>query len=172
MVVLKQLDFDQNLLGVLPQPFTIHYTKDGKPYQHTPDFLVWRKNAKPLVIDVKPRRHVKTERNARAFAVTRRVTSDIDMDFSIQSEPQKIYLANLSWISAYRRMPNKFREYAESLIERAESPIPFRELIADLSPRTLVMPVAFHLMWQQHLRFDMQKILDEETLISWEVAAE
>lgn len=171
MVVLKQLDFDPTLFGVLPQPFTIHYTKDGKPYRHTPDFLVWRKDAKPLVIDVKPRRSVNTERNARAFAVTRRLTSEIDFDFSIQSEPEKIYLANLSWISAYRRLPNKFSEFAETLVERAESTISFRELIADLSPRSLVVPVAFHLMWQQQLKFDMHQILNEETPIGWEIAA-
>lgn len=63
MMCLKQLYFGIPLVGVLSQPFILHYTFDGKRYWHTLDFLVWCADGNNLLVNVKPARHVPAPHN-------------------------------------------------------------------------------------------------------------
>lgn len=165
MVILKQLDFDPLLVGVLPQPFVLSFAADGTRYRHIPDFLAWRKDCCPLLIDVKPKKYIDKERNKTAFEASRAACSRMGWEYAIESEPSAYFLANLNWLAGFRREPPNFNDFAEDLIERAMYPITISDLLRGFANGTLTRPTLFYLMWSQVITFNMTVMLSDSTMV-------
>ncbi len=115
--LLKILDFNDSVLDVVSQPFTLEYTsKDGKNRKYTPDFLVYFKSlpadsisslsTKPLLIEVKPHKKLKKhwEVFRERFKVAVRYAQKNDFIFKIYDE-ERIRgndLKNIELINRYK----------------------------------------------------------------------
>lgn len=163
MMCLKQLDFGVPLVGVLPQPFVVHYTFENKRWHHTPDYLVWREDGTRLLVNVKPARHVANPRNQRAFRACVDLTQHLNWSYSTQSEPPPVLRANINWLAGYRRHPPGFELYATTLIERAADRPTIAQLLDGVGPEPFVRPVFFHLLWKRQIEFDHDILLTSES---------
>ncbi|MFS0755127.1 TnsA-like heteromeric transposase endonuclease subunit [Noviherbaspirillum sp. 1P10PC] len=159
MMCLKQLDFGIPLIGVLPQPFILHYTSDGKRYWHTPDFLVWCTDGSRLLVNVKPTRHLAAPHNQRAFRACLDLAQYLNWSYSTQSEPPPTLRANINWLAGYRRHPPGFELYATTLVERASYSPTIAQLLTEAGPAPFVLPVFFYLLWKRQIEFDHDVLL-------------
>ena len=166
MMVLKQVDFDPSVSAVLPQPLILHFLADGKEYHHIPDYLVWRVGSAPELINVKPHKYVQKERNQRAFAACRVACSQVGWEYSTQTEPSPVVLANLNWLAGFRRPPPDLPRYGPVLIDSAAHPIRIGEILRDVGVPALVRPVLFHLLWTRQLGFDLGEVLSESSVVA------
>lgn len=159
MMCLKQLDFGIPLIGVLPQPFILHYTFEGKRHRHIPDFLVWCTDGSRLLVNVKPARHVAAPHNQRAFCACLDLARYLNWSYSTQSEPPPALRANLNWLAGYRRHPPGFELYATTLVKRASFGPTIARLLTGAGPAPFVLPVFFHLLWKRQIEFDHDVLL-------------
>lgn len=166
MVVLMQLDFELPLQAVVEQPFVLHYRSNGRTYRHTPDYLVWPRGGRPLLVNVKPKRFMLHERSQRAFFVCWDTCASLGWDYTTQCEPEPVRHANLSWLVGFRRRPPRFEQYSLELMERAVEPLPIGELVKAVGTAALVRPVLFHLLWTKRLSFDLNERLSDTTLVT------
>lgn len=165
MMCLKQLDFGVPLIGVLPQPFVLHYTFEGKRRRHTPDFLVWCTDGTRLLVNVKPARYVDEPHNQRAFRACLDLTRSLNWNYTTQSEPPPVLRANLNWLAGYRRHPPGFELYATTLVERAADRPTIAQLLDGAGPAPFVLPVFFHLLWKWQIKFDHDILLTAESTV-------
>lgn len=165
MVILKQLDFDPGLHDVLHQPFVLHFCWKGKRFRHTPDYLAWRTDSPPLLINVKPKQYVPRVGNQRAFSACEAACSQIGWTYSTQSELSSVILANLNWLAGFRHPPPDLARYATALAERAADPAPIAVILDGVGLPALVRPVLFYLLWTRHLEFDITQTLSDASLV-------
>jgi hypothetical protein len=167
MVALKMLDFDPLLVDVLPQPFILHYRVDGKAYRHIPDYLVWRsKEPHRHVVNVKPRKSVDKPTNQRAFTACAEACSALNWSYTTQSEPPRVFLANLNWLAGYRRKPPGFAALCERMIESAATQPTIDELLAGIGEDAArARPILFYLIWNRMLEVDMLELLSDSSKV-------
>ena len=159
MFILKQLDFTQKITAILPQPFCLHFNAEGQRKRHIPDFLVWLEGGHRLLVNVKPRKYVDRPLNQRSFQACTELCETLGWSYTTLSEPNPIFLANLNWLAGYRRSPEKFNQFAITIIEKAAKRQMIKELLADVGPESMVRPVLFFLMWKRQLEFDTRSLL-------------
>lgn len=172
MTILKSLDFEESLDFVLAQPFCLHFEIEGKRRFHIPDFLVWRKFGKPLLVNVKPRKYLDQERNRVSFAACNELCRKINLEHRVCSELEPAEMTNLRWLAGYRRTPYLFEIAAPDLLSRLSRArrTSFANWIAGIAEESLVRPVAFHLMWRRSVEFDRSAVLNDETQV-WRLAS-
>ncbi|WP_267246428.1 TnsA-like heteromeric transposase endonuclease subunit [Streptomyces sp. PR69] len=95
-------DFDQDVTAIVAQPFLLKAEVDGKLRRHIPDYLM-ATTAGPLVVDVKPRHRVARPEHAFTFAWTREAVESRGWRYEVWSEPPDAELANVRFLSGYRR---------------------------------------------------------------------
>jgi hypothetical protein len=95
-------DFDRAVKAIMAQPFLLKAQVDGRMRRHVPDFLLVADGG-PLVVDVKPRKHLAKERTAFTLAWCRAVVEDRGWEYEVWSEPPEAELANLRMLAGYRR---------------------------------------------------------------------
>lgn len=166
MRVLQQIDFEEDVNAVLPQPLLLTFRVNGKLAHHTPDFLIWRPKGR-LLVNVKPLKFQSKEANVNSFAACDAVAERLGWRHRVYGEPQASLLSNLRWLGGYRRQPFMFHEIAHALLARlARGPLPFCEWIKPIGDNAICRPVAFHLMWRSEVRFDCNLLLNDKTLVS------
>ena len=93
MFILKQLDFTQKIKAILPQPFFLHFSSDGKRRYHIPDFLVWLKSGQYMLVNVKPKRYLGKPINQRSFGACERLCESLGWSYATLSFSGKFKLA-------------------------------------------------------------------------------
>lgn len=167
MVVLLHLDSQKDVLGVIPQPFQLHYKSNDRVYRHTPDFLVYFENGNAEVINVKPKQFVATERNVRAFSACEEAANEMGWTYTTRSELDPVFLANIRWLGGFRRKPPYFEQYAPLLVNGAVDCPSIEKLINDVGgPPSLIRPVLFFLIWQHIICVDLYKRFTNLTIVS------
>ena len=166
MFALMQIDFNPSTIAVISQPFILHVTDGRDSFEHIPDFLTISTVKDITVVDVKPRAFVTKADNLRKFEGTEAACEVAGWNYSVQSEPDRLFIENLQWLAGYRRCPPTVNAYAEKLIEACEKrPLPLRELVSRVGPAALVRPVLFHLLWHRLLEIDMNAHLTNQSLV-------
>lgn len=167
MTVLKRIDFERRVQAIVPQPCVLHFTDQGKARSHIPDFLVWpQDDGPPLLLNVKPSAFVDLPRNRQCFDVCSAVCEQVGWDYSTQTEPPAVFLANLNWLAGYRRQPLAHVQYAPDFLRSVEAgPRTIDSLVASVGPPALVRPVLFHLLWTARLYVDMSELLSDRSQI-------
>jgi hypothetical protein len=94
-------DFDTSVAGIVAQPFLFVANVDGKQRKHIPDYLLITKDG-PLVVDVKPLRHLTKPVVARTFAWTRAAVESRGWRYEVCRVPPAIQLANVRFLAGYR----------------------------------------------------------------------
>lgn len=166
MVILLQLDFNHTVMQVVPQPFVLHYVQNSRLYRHTPDFFVRYDNGVGEVINVKPKKYISTERNARAFSACRSAATEMGFAYTTRSELDSILLVNLWWLSGYRRRPRQIDAYSGFLIDCALDAMTIGEIVKKATLPALMRPVLFYMIWHRSLSIDLYQRMNEKTVVT------
>lgn len=167
MIALMMLDFEGDSVDVLPQPLAFHFSAQGKkPRWHVPDFLVSLPGGKLRLLDVKPAKFAEESRNQKVFALTRAWSQRLGWDYEVISEPSEVYLRNLKWLAGFKRRPLLADRLEERFIETvASGPISVAGLLDAVQEPVLSRPVLFHLLWRRLLAVEMDRPLEDSSLV-------
>lgn len=166
MVTLLQLDFNLSVAHVVPQPFTMHFQDRNKPYRHTPDFFVLYADSSGEVVNVKPKKYVLKERNQRAFTACQSLSAEMGFAYTTRSEPDSVLLANLWWLSGYRRRPARLEEFSGYLLDAAARSLTVEEILEHADSQILIRPVLFYLIWNRILDVNMYERMNKNSKIT------
>ena len=168
---LMELDWAGTAIGVLPQPFRLHFPRDARPFKHIPDFLTQHADASHEVVDVKGARQQDKPLNKLTFDLTREACAELGFGFTVYAGPTTITEANLAFLAGYRGPgPAVLDEYLPALVDAVDGSEP---TVADATKRLTsagVMPaiapaVVWRAMWKRLLTCDLLSPLTSATRI-------
>lgn len=137
---------------------------------HIPDYLADCRDGANRVIDVKPKEKASKPDNKAVFEATQRACDAASWDYEVITEHDPVLLANVEWLSGFRRKPPMLEDIAPAIVEAAsgKSGRRFGELMRMFQGRileVLTRPIVFHLLWTQVLRAELSAPLSEETIV-------
>jgi hypothetical protein len=145
---LMLMDFDPAVRAVSSQPFWLHWRDErGRARRHAPDFFVRRGDGTAAVVDVRPDDRI-ADRDAEAFAVTGLACGQAGWEFRRVGELDPVLMANVRWLSRYRRRRCLVPEIAGVLLEVFAQGRGLSAGAALAGEPIRVLPVLFHLMWR------------------------
>lgn len=162
---LMLLDADPNVIGVVSQPFWLHWVDAGGWRRHAPDFLVHHRDGAVAVVDVRADDRVETA-DAEVFAVAERACELAGWRFRRMGVVDATLAANLRWLSGYRHP----RNYVEPSASRLKSVFATERGLLEgcraVGDPIAVLPTLFHLLWTGHVTADLAgELLDGATLV-------
>lgn len=183
--LLSLLEFDDSVIDVTEQPFTIEYENhNGRIATYTPDFLVEYKTSptscsygtyrKSLLIEVKPDGilNKKFEELKPKFKIGMRFAKSNDMIFKIYSESKirNQKLKNLQSIARYKRYEYSIDEETSILNHlknvghtRVDHLLCF--LYVTEEQRSIGLGQIWQLVWQKKIGCDLTKQINMETVV-------
>jgi hypothetical protein len=157
-------DFAPTVRHVVAQPFLLRATVDRKVRKHIPDYLLLT-DAGPVIMDVKPARRLADPKVAFTFGWTREVVESRGWCHEVATEPPAVELANVRFLSGYRRRwlfpVDLLKQLRLRNLHGATLDDAFNCLPGERSE--LVRPAVLHLLWNQELMVDLSKPLSGRT---------
>ena len=153
-------DFDTAVDGIVAKPFLAVANVDGKQRRHIPDYLLITQDG-PVVVDVKPLRHLAKPVVARTFAWTRAAVESRGWRYEVCSEPPAIRLANVRFLAGYR-IGGRFEG---ALLDRMASPRLVGTTVGEAIrsqacwPEPVVRAALMHLLRRQEFTVDLERPL-------------
>ncbi len=162
-------DRDPRWTKLVSQPFQLVTVVDGSRRRHVPDFLAVRDDGLVCVVDVKPRHRLKDPLVRSTFGWTRRLVERQGWAFEVFSEPDPVVLANVRFLSGYRRSWQFDSTLLEILLRCAAIPAPLALIestaaVEHHSP-AVVRAHLLHLLWCGQLHCDLGSPLAGSTLV-------
>lgn len=145
------LDFDPAVVALSSQPFRLTWTDGKRERGHTPDYFVRLRDGTGVVVDVRLEDLV-DEDTAEVFAFTARVCEEVGWQFRHVGDLRQPYRVNLRWLSRYRHGRCYHAPSADRLREVFAEPLPLLAGAEHVGDRLAVLPVLYHLLWQQTAR--------------------
>ncbi|MGA4839212.1 TnsA-like heteromeric transposase endonuclease subunit [Streptomyces sp. G45] len=108
------LDADPQVTGIASQPFWLHWHDGSRRRRHAPDYFVRLADGTGWVVDVRAADRV-DEIAAEAFAATKRACRAVGWEFVQAGVPNPLLMANMRWLSRYRRRRCLRRDVADRL---------------------------------------------------------
>ncbi|MEH0416048.1 TnsA-like heteromeric transposase endonuclease subunit [Streptomyces sp. B21-083] len=159
------LDFDPAVVALASQPFRLLWSDRGRERGHTPDYFARLADGTGVVVDVRPEGLV-DEATAEVFAFTARVCEAVGWQFRQVGDLGQPYRANLRWLSRYRHGRCCHEPSADRLRDVFAEPLPLLAGAEQVGDRLAVLPVLYHLLWQQELTADLLRApLGTDTLV-------
>jgi hypothetical protein len=150
------LDFDPEVTGFASQPFWLHWPDTTRWRRHAPDFFARRRDGTGVVVDVRADDHIEAA-DAEAFEVTVQACADVGWIFRRLGVVDSVLAANVRWLSRYRHPRNGARpDTVDALLKVFTEPIQLFAGAEKVGDRIAVLPVLFHLLWQQRLVTDLE----------------
>ena len=164
---LIQYDFDSAVTRAVAQPFAFLFAEGGKRKLHVPDYLVERPGGPDLVVDVKPTRRAAEPKTKRVLEVTREMCGEVGWDYEVfTGEDEPVFVANVEWLSGFRRLPLMFNEVSRDVMSVArDGGATIGKIVGESSPPALSRPVIYHMLWRQSLSADLSNTLSDESVI-------
>ncbi len=157
------LDFDPQVVGIAAQPFWLSWPNEaGVRTSHAPDFFARRADGSALVIDCRPLERRRAQDMAK-FAATGQVCDRLGWEYRLVAGLDPVLLGNLRWLSGYRHPRHDVPAVAASLLQAFATPLPLLAGAQTVGDSIAVLPVLFHLLWQQRLTTDLSVPLGEAT---------
>jgi hypothetical protein len=153
-------DFDTAVTRVVAQPFLLVATVEGKQRKHIPDYLLLTKDG-PVVVDVKPRRHLTKPVVVRTFAWTRKAVESRGWRYEVWSATPTALLENVRFLAGYRRA----HLFETDLVDRMSSPDLLGMTVGEAIrietgwPTSNVRAALLHLLWRQRFTVDLTRRL-------------
>ncbi|MGV9881224.1 TnsA-like heteromeric transposase endonuclease subunit [Streptomyces sp. NPDC003006] len=161
------LDRDPQVTAISSQPFWLHWDDGRRQRRHAPDYFVRLAAGQARVVDVRAEDDM-DERTREAFAATERACEAVGWEFEWAGRPDPVLMANVRWLSRYRRARSGRPEaVAESLLEVFSEPRGLWEGSGLVGDRIQVLPVLFHLLWSGKLKADLSGGLMETGSLVW-----
>ncbi len=162
-------DRDPGARAIYSQPFRLVAAVGGKTRRHIPDFLVEEADGGLTVVDVKPRRRLGDEKVRFTFGWTAGLAGRLGWAFGVFSEPEPVVLANVRFLSGYRRVRQFDPGVLGKALALAGSPLPLADLEAAVAGPAGSRPAArahvLHLLWSGRLRADLGRPLAGSTRV-------
>ncbi|WP_327287533.1 TnsA-like heteromeric transposase endonuclease subunit [Streptomyces sp. NBC_01198] len=159
------LDADPQVRGIASQPFWLHWHDGRRQRRHAPDYFVRLANGRGRVVDVRAADRV-DDAAAEAFAATARACRAVAWEFERAGVPDPVPMANMRWLSRYRRLRCLRPHVAAALLEVFAEPGPLRPEAGRVGDPLMVLPVLFHLLWSGALVTDVAtRLLDSDAVV-------
>ncbi|MFQ6852993.1 TnsA-like heteromeric transposase endonuclease subunit [Streptomyces sp. 35M1] len=160
------LDADPSVVGMASQPFWLHWHDGTRKRRHAPDYFVRLADGRGRVVDVRAGDRI-AEAAAESFEVTARACGAVGWEFTRVGVPDPILMANMRWLSRYRRRRCGSRQdIAELLTAVFDEPVPLRAGAVEAGDPLVVLPVLFHLLWSGVLEADVTgRLLGSDSLV-------
>jgi len=168
---LLAFDFDRDVVGLAVQPFALLWPRRHSstgPRHHVPDLFVRRADGRGVVVDVRPAGRI-DERSRVQFARTQQVAALVGWDFQLFTGLPSPRAANLMFLAGYRYdrcVPAG--TVRAGLIAAFQTPRPLSRGVAAAAAATgvsadVVLAGAYHLLWQQDLQVDLDRLLGADS---------
>ncbi|WP_030061849.1 MULTISPECIES: TnsA-like heteromeric transposase endonuclease subunit [Streptomyces] len=149
------LDADPEVVGIASQPFWLHWHDGRRKRRHAPDYFVRLADGRGRVVDVRAGDRI-DEAAAESFEATARACRAVGWEFVRAGVPDPVLMANMRWLSRYRRQRCGRREdVVVRLLEVFDEPTALRAGAMRVGDPLLVLPVLFHLLWSGVLVTDL-----------------
>ncbi|TXH28430.1 MAG: TnsA-like heteromeric transposase endonuclease subunit [Mycobacterium sp.] len=159
---LMALDADPEVVGVLSQPFWIHW-RDGT--RHAPDYFVRRRDGSVVVVDVREDDRI-SGADRDVFARSAATCAAVGWDYHRVGALDPVLRANLRWLSGYRHQRVLRIGLADQLAEVFTRVGPLMAGVLAVGTPLVVLPVLFHLLWHGRLAADLRgATLSDDTII-------
>jgi hypothetical protein len=161
------LDFDRSVTRIASQPFWLKARVDGEHLRRTPDYLVCTDQG-PVVVDVTRARRMAKPEFRHILDLTRVVVESRGWRYEVVHEPERTKLLNVRFLSGYRRSW-LFRTGVLDAIRfastKSEAPTVAEIISGTDYPRAIALAGTLHLLWQQELKFNINKRLSTATIV-------
>ncbi|MEF3115216.1 TnsA-like heteromeric transposase endonuclease subunit [Streptomyces chrestomyceticus] len=159
------LDADSQVTGIASQPFWLHWHDGRRRRRHAPDYFVRLADGQGRVVDVRAVDRV-DEAAAEVFAATERACRAVGWEFVRVGGADPVLMANMRWLSRYRRRRCLRQDVADLLLEVFSEPRPLRPGAAKAGDPLMVLPVLFHLLWCGTLVTDVaSRLLGSDSVV-------
>jgi hypothetical protein len=158
------LDFDPHIIGFAGQPFRLEWHEAGQDRSHIPDWFARFDDGRALVVDCRPADRVQAA-DQYVFAVTRQACTEVGWRYELAHSHDPTHMGNLRWLAAYRHPRYLDQRVAAALLLVFAEP---GELLAgaeQVGEPIAVLPVLYHLLWQQRLQVDLTVGLHDRTIV-------
>lgn len=163
--VVMLLDFDPQVVGIVSQPFWLHWHDEHRRRRHCPDYFARRWDGTVMVIDVRADDCIEPK-DAEAFAAMEDACARAGWRFRRLGAADVVVTANVRWLSRYRHPRCAGADgIAELLIAAFDQPAALWDGAAAVGDRLAVLPVLFHLLWRHDLTADLTTRLGSSTLV-------
>lgn len=148
---LMALDADPDVVGVLSQPFWIHWP-DGT--RHAPDYFVRRRDGSAVVVDVREDDRI-SDADQEVFNRSAATCAKVGWDYHRVGSLDPVLRSNLRWLSGYRH-PRVLRAgLADRLAEVFVRARPLMAGVLAVGTPLVVLPILYHLLWHGRLAADL-----------------
>jgi len=149
------LDYRRDVVAFSSQPFWLHWMTEDGPRRHVPDFFARCADGSTTVIDVRADDRV-DERAAAAFAATQVACGQVGWRFERVGALPAGFGRNLRWISRYRHCRYLGLDgVADAVVDAFAEARPLFEGAGEVGDTLAVLPVVYHLLWQQRLMAEL-----------------
>lgn len=161
---LLEADFDPRVIGISTQPFRVDCLDPDGSWRHTPDIFLRMADGSGHVRDVK-----NSYAAGRTDAVVQRertkaLCRSIGWSYDLVTELPAVRVANLNWLSAYRRPVTIDTDLVELILRTVEVPSTVEEITDATGCPEATLPLLFHLAWRQHIVFNLEARMTARTL--------
>lgn len=162
---LIQADFDPEVVGIVAQPFRLHWREGGKPYRHVPDYLYVLANGRRRIVNVTLPQYADRPRKVRSQRACAAAAKRLGWSSTTLGLPDMAYLRNLHLLSQARGASWNVAQYEKAILEAASRRVPIGELIHCVGQPALTKPAVLSLLWHHRLRADLSVLLNPDTLV-------
>jgi hypothetical protein len=162
-------DFDPTVVGIAAQPFRLQSCVAGRTRRHVPDYLLRHVDHSVTVVNVKPASRLADPKIAEALSWPAHLIEDHGWAHQIWTgDGAENLLSNVRFLAAARR-PEVVPAETISAVRAAVVPgdtiraVTFR-LAESIGPDQ-VKPAVLRLLWQQRLTTDLDRILDDDSVL-------
>lgn len=155
-------DRDPNVIGISTQPFRIECLDPRGSWRHTPDIFLRYADGTGTVVDVKPERYVDADVREQSDR-TSDVCTEVGWTYAHVTEPDPQHLANVEWLSAYRRCTPDV-DLRDRILHLTQRPVTLAELSAAISQPDATAAVG-HLLWTGELDTDLNQRISSGTYV-------
>lgn len=163
------LDFDPRVEFVLSQPFLLAGDDRGKARKHVPDYLIAHGDQSVCVVDVKPADKLALPKVRDSLGWSRRVFERHGWEYRVLSEPDPSLLANVQFLSGYRRRFQFVDAEVTAAAGELRTPMTFGEAVHAVTPiagtRLFARSLVLHLLWTRQLRTDLTHPLSTTSIL-------
>lgn len=149
---LMALDADPDVVGVLSQPFWLHW-RDGK--RHAPDYFARNRDGSAVVIDVRDDARISAA-DQELFDRSSAACESVGWGYRRVGVLDPVLRANLRWLSGYRHPRVLRAALADQLVEVFARTRPLMAGALAVGAPLVVLPVLFHLLWHGQLSADLR----------------
>jgi len=161
-------DFDQTIHRIVAQPFSLRAVVNGQMSRHVPDFLC-DTDGGLVVVDVVRSERMAHPRIVLLLAWTKSIVESLGWTYLVVNEPPKIRLANVRFLSGYRRewLVNQdvLGEMCSCIGQFAGMSIADAERSVKGYPRPLIRPALMHLLWRHAYLVNLDESLDPSMVL-------